>query len=64
MTAGDRAALEALNIRFDHTASIAVLVAQHTDVPPDLENALRGIAETLNELSERMDTLVHAAEPS
>ena len=59
MTDGDRVALEALNSRFDHTAAIARLISQHADLPGDLADALRGIAETLGELAGRMDALVN-----
>lgn len=61
MTAGDRDALEALNSRLDHTAAIARLISQHVngDVPADVADAIRGIACTLDEVSSRVDLILH-----
>lgn len=64
MTPGDRAALEALNSRFDHTAAITKLVCDHADVPADLADALRGISETLGELATRMDSILNSGASS
>jgi len=64
VTPGDRAALEALNSRFDHTAAIARLVSYGADVPGELADALRGISETLGELSTRMDDILNAGSES
>ncbi len=61
MTRGDKLALEALNSRFDHTAAIARLVCDHAELPADIADALRGIAETLDELAKRMDDVLHVA---
>lgn len=59
MTEGDREALEELSARFTHTAAIARLVKAHTnDLPGDIYDALGGIAETLSELTERMDAII------
>ncbi|MFN3676683.1 MAG: hypothetical protein ACK4TC_11950 [Sphingomonas pseudosanguinis] len=59
MTPGDRLALEALNIRFNHTAAIARLVAHHVEVDEGIATALSGIAATLEDLCERLDALAN-----
>lgn len=58
MTPGDHDALEALNRRLEHVESTAMLLARTID-ERDLGNALSGVAETIAELSNRLDAIIN-----
>ena len=58
MTPGDHEALEALNRRLEHVESTAMLLARTID-ERDLGNAMFGIAETISELSDRLDGILN-----
>lgn len=59
MIAAEREALEALCSRIDHTAAISRILSQGGQMPADEQDAVRGVAETLNELAARMDAILN-----
>ncbi|WP_277968192.1 hypothetical protein [Sphingomonas echinoides] len=59
MKTAERAALETLNSRFDHTAAIARIIGMHDDLPADITDAIRGVGDTLDELCGRMDAILN-----
>lgn len=63
MTSGERAALDALEIRLGHVAATAKMLAR--DMAQDPQNGvLEGIAETLNEVRARIELLLDPPSPS
>ena len=59
MTPGDRERLETIRSRIDHVAATAEMAATLGDLPSPHVSVVAGIAETLAELAERMDSILH-----
>jgi hypothetical protein len=58
MSEVDQEELDALGYRFSGMVAIAKLLATHSDAPSDVATALGCIADTLSDLSVRLDGLV------
>ncbi len=58
LSEADREELDTLGYRFAQTAALAKMVSAQVDDPPEISDAVAGIAETLSELSDRFGEIV------